>query len=369
MNPLSWRDRCRLYLFETDRRSLVLGLFAFFLNLAFGCGMASANALLVGRSGTDSLFFVYLGSALLTFLLAAATYLWVDRRSRRCAFFLSCEAFAALIFLFWLLIRGMPGAFWPVFVARVLSDVFFVLTLLQYWLLAGEYFSNLEARLRFPLFVAANGLGYMVGGWLLQRFAPVFGAMDFLLLWAAVLAAIPLLLRWLPVPACSPSQKGLARQRDAAVVPSSAFRLLKTLFLFWLVFTFLLYGADYFFNSVALRHIPDENRLAALFGRVAFFSLLAVLAFQLLLAGPLSRVLSVNRAMTFLCLALVLGTALLAWQPSLSVAAFSQGFLMYFLESKAVSVLQPVANLFPDGMKDAPRSSWMGSRRLPETWS
>lgn len=351
MNPLSWRDRWRLYLFETDRRSLVLGSFAFFLNLGFGCGMASANALLVSRLGADSLFLVYLISAVLTFLLAAATYLWIDRGSRRRAFMLSCEVFAALIFVFWGVIRGVPGAFWPVFVIRVLSDVFFVLALLQYWLLAGEYFSNLEARQRFPLFVAANGVGYMIGGWLLQQFAPVFGAMDFLLLWAAVLMVIPILLKWLPLPDFSAPQNKLSRLENPGVVPKSAFRLLKVLFLFWLVFTFLLYGVDYYFNNVALQHIPDENRLAALFGRVAFFSLIAVLAFQLSLAGPLSRVLSVHRAMMFLCFALALGTALLSWRPSLSVAAFSQGFLIYFLESKAVSVLQPVANLFPDAMK------------------
>lgn len=351
MQPFHWRDRWKLFLYEADRRSLVLAAFAFLLNLSFGCGMVAANALFVVRIGTDSLFFVYLGSSLLTFLLAAATYFWVGRQSRGQVFFLSFIAFASGIFLLWALIGHRPEWLWPLYAARILSDVLFVLALLQFWLLAGDCFNNLQARHRFPLFVAASGLGYMVGAWLVPSLAGSFQALDFFLVWSGILAALPFLFWLLPRQAAesSPAKEGEGSPEEK--IPPTAYRLLKVLFVFCFAFTFLLYGVDYLFNTVALQAMPDENQLAAFFGRVSFYSLLAVLLFQALMAGPLSRLLSVDRSMVILCFTLFFGIALVAWQPSLATVAFAEGLLLYFLDSKAVALLQPVGNLFPERMR------------------
>lgn len=348
MTGIRWRERWKLYLHESDRRILIFCLTALMLNFGFGCGMASANALLVSRVGTEPLFYVYLGSSILTFLFAGATYVWVDRQSRERIFWLSFEAIAVCIFLLWFLINRMPGAIWPVFIARVLSDVFFVIALLQFWLLAGDHFTNLEARLRFPLLVAANGLGYMLGGLLLNGFAARLQALNFFLIWGGALALLPLLVRSLPKKAPSAVQ---TFELSLTSIPRSASSLLKILFLFWFAFTFFTYGIDYFFNAVALQALPDENRLAAFFGEVAFYSLGAVFIFQVFIAGPLSRVLSVNRSLTIICFGLFLGACLVAWNPSLASVAVAEGLLFYFLDSKAVSVLQPVGNLFPDTMR------------------
>ncbi|MGH7830554.1 MAG: HEAT repeat domain-containing protein, partial [Candidatus Binatia bacterium] len=302
--------------------------------------------------GTDPLFFVYLGSSVLTFLLAGLTYLLVDRFSRRWIFFLSFEGFAAVILALWWLL-GHSAAAWPVFAARILSDVFFVLALLEFWLLTGDYFTNLEGRWRFPLFVAAGGLGYMLGSVLLEAYAQRFEALNFFLLWGGILGVLPVLLLFLFKPASlSPAPPDIsaaeAEPKSSDETPASAVPLLKTLLLFWLAFTFLSCGVDYFFNTAALNFIPDENQLAAFFGKVAFFSLLAVLFFQLFIAPRLAMAFSVDRSLLLFCFLLLLGCALVAWDPSLAGVAVSEGLVIYFLDSKAVALLQPVENLFPD---------------------
>lgn len=350
MQPFRWRDRWNLLFHEADRRSLALGGLAFLLHLGFGCGMASANALFVSRVGTEPLFYAYLGASVLTFLFAAAIYYGVDSRFRHWIFLLSFLFFSSGVFCLWALIGRRPELLWPVFAARIASDVLFVLALLQFWLLAGDRFTHFEARRRFPWFVAVGGLGYMAGAWLLQKFSGTFPALDFLLVWAGLLAIAPLFLVLLPRQEASPAPAPEA-EAAAAVSTASAHRLLKTLFVFCFAFTFFLYGVDYLFNTVALQALSDENRLAAFYGRVSFFSLLGVLLFQALMAGPLSRVLSVDRSMLVLCFALFLGIALLTWHPSLATAAFAEGLLLYFLDSKAVGLLQPVGNLFPDRLR------------------
>ena len=349
MYALHWRERWQLFRFEADRRSFLFGIMAFALNLGFGCGMGAANALLVGRVGTEPLFYVYIGSSVLTFLLAGATLLWADRQSRSRAFWFSFEAFAACILALWYFVNHHPHAFWPIFFARILSDVFFVLALLQFWLLAGDHFTNLEARLRFPLLVAANGLGYMIGGLLLDAFAAKFQALNFFLIWAGILALLPLLLRFLPGGESSAPRRFEAG--SVASAPRSAARLVRALFFFWVAFTFFTYGVDYFFNSVALGALSNENQLAAFFGKVAFFSLAVVFVFQIFLAGPLARALRVDRSLLIICAGLFIGTALVIWHPSLAGVAVAEGLIFYFMDAKAVALLQPVGNLFPDRMR------------------
>lgn len=354
MQPFSWRDRWKLFSYEADRRSLVLGALAFLLHVGFGCGMASANALFVGRVGTEPLFYVYLGASVLTVLLAAAFYYGVETRSRHWIFLLSFMTFSSAVFFLWALLGHRPELLWPVFAARILSDVFFVLALLQFWLLAAERFTHLEARRRFPLFVAAGGLGYMAGGWLLNEFSGPMQALDFFLIWGGILGAAPVFLPLLPRQETPPPSRPES-EADGEAETASALRLLKTLFFFCFAFTFFLYGVDYLFNTVALQSLSDENRLAAFYGRVAFFSLLGVLLFQALMAGPLSKILSVDRSMLVLCIALFAGIALLAWHPTLATAAFAEGLLLYFLDSKAVGLLQPVGNLFPERIRGRAR--------------
>lgn len=356
MSVLRGTDRFRLYLREADRRSAIFFLVAFLLNLGFGCGMASANALLVGRVGTEPLFLVYLSGSILTFLLAGLTYVLVDRFSRGLLFALSFEIFAAVILFLWWRLGGASSSHWPLYTARVLSDVFYVLAFLQFWLLTGDYFTNLEAKLRFPLFVAAGGLGYMVGALLLQQFAAQAQVVNFFLVWSGCLALLPVLFAFLPRARFrteSITRSPDSRDAEAPHVPLTvpAARLLRTLFFFWMIFTFVCYGVDYVFNSVALQALPDENLLAAFFGKVAFFSLLAVFLFQTFLAGRLAMWLSVDRSLAVLGFALFLGCCLIAWHPALGSVAFAEGLLFYFLDSKAVALLQPVGNLFPDSLR------------------
>lgn len=358
MTSLRWKERWRLLRLEADRRSAVFFLIAFLINLGFGCGMASANALLISRIGTKPLFFVYFGCSILTFFLAGLTYLLVDRHSRKKIFVLSFEIFAAAILFIWWFMGRTPHAVWPIFAARIFSDVFYVLSLLEFWLLAGDHFTNLEAKLRFPHFVASSALGFMLGSFLLQEFAQQFQAVNFFLVWGAALAVLPLFLFFLPpiIPGTAKTPSPLSgltaeTKKNGIAFPPSAMRLIKVLFLFWFAFTFFTYGVDYFFNRVSLQALPNENLLAAYFGKVAFFSFLAVFLFQLFIAGRLAMVLSVDRLILIFCVLLFIGTCLIAWSPSLGAVAVSEGLVFYFLDSKAISLLQPVGNLFPDPLR------------------
>lgn len=339
-----------------SKKTFLFSLISFLLGMGYACGVSSSNALLISRVGTQPLFYVYLGSSILTFLLAGLLYLLVDRFTRLQVFFASFEILAACIFGFWFYLRTEPSGVAFYFGARVSFYAIFILTYLEFWLIASDYFTNFEAKVRYPYFVAASVAGIMAGSLLIQKYAAQFKAVNFFLLWCLLLALAPFLLLSIRKGASpgSPSAKKSTRVSSSPAkpaLPKTTSRLLKLLLLFWLAYTFFGYGVDYFFNSAALKAITDENLLAAFFGKVAFWSLSVVFIYQLFFAVRLSLFLSVERSVIIVAVLLCLGVAIVQFSPSLLGIAFAEGLIFFFLDFTATALLQPVTNIFSEELR------------------
>jgi|GEM_PF-1812902 len=344
----------RLVLFlRSGHRSFIFSFVIFLLSLGFGCGVETSSAMLISRVGTAPLFYVYVGSSFLTLTLAGCVYLLVDRFPRKRVIFAVYEGFALGIFLLWSYLLKEPSALWPYYVARICFYSIFMLTSLQFWLLASDVFTNLEAKLRYPVFVASAVFGTLGGSLLIQEFAKKIGAVNFYPIWATVLALSPLLLS-LVRERSGPSRAKQKNEADPLPelptedYPKSISRLVALLFFFWLAYTFFSYGVDYFFNKAALQSLPDENALTAFFGRVGFVSLSAVLLYQIFLAERLNRLLGVNQLVSLVAVLLLLGTGVAYFFPKLSSVAFAEGLLVFFIDFAAVTFLEPVSSIFPD---------------------
>ncbi len=337
--------------FVREPRTLLFSLLGLLLGAGFSWGVSASNALFISRVGTESLFQVYLGSSLMTLGMSGLFYFLADRYARERLFFWSFELFGVAILLGWWLLRSEPTGPAVFFWIRIFFYAVFIVTNFEYWMLAGHYFTNFEARLRYPLLVAANVLGIMLGGLALDLFAARLGTINFFLLWGVLIILAPALLRplekktnpqfGLPVPAAAGRPEGQPSTRLLFIL----------LFLFWLAYTFIGYGVDYLFNKISLQHFQDEDRLAAFFGAVAFYSLLAVIAYQLLAARFIASFLSVERAVLVISLLFVLGAVGLAMSSSLLSITLVEGLFFYFIDFAAMALLLPVNQVFPEHMK------------------
>ena len=338
------------------KKTFIFSLISFLLGMGYACGVSSSNALLISRVGTDPLFYVYLGSSILTFLMAGLLYFLVDRLTRLQVFFFSFEILAACIFGFWFYLRTEPSGVALYYGARVFFYAIFILTYLEFWLVASDYFTNFEAKVRYPYFVAASVAGIMAGSLLIQEYAARLKAVNFFLLWSVLLALAPFFLLSIRkgTRVASPSAKDpIEASGDTAkpALPKTTSALIKLLLLFWLAYTLFGYGVDYFFNSAALKAISDENLLAAFFGKVAFWSLSVVFIYQLFFAARVALFLSVERSVIIVVALLFLGVAIVKFSPSLLGIAVAEGLIFFFMDFTATALLQPVTNVFSDELR------------------
>ncbi|MGH7197719.1 MAG: HEAT repeat domain-containing protein, partial [Candidatus Omnitrophota bacterium] len=123
------------------------------------------------------------------------------------------------------------------------------------------------------------------------------------------------------------------------------------LFLFWFSYTFLCFGTDFVFNSVALEHLGDEDALAAFFGKVGVAANFANLIYQMVFAGLFVTHYGISRSLRTLMGLVILVWALAYFFPSLVTIAITQGILYFFVDNVASSRLNTIFGLFPDSIR------------------
>jgi len=350
MAAFRFNDPWRSFAILAEPKVLLFAMLACLDGAGFAFGISASNALLISRVGADALFWVYFGSSVLSLVFVGIFYSLIGRWRLHTVFnasfiLLACGILAFAHFLG----QGNPPP-WAFYAARIYFFSAFMLTNLELWALAGIFFTAFEAKRRFPIFVATNVAGMMWGGYLLDRFAAEWGVLVFFLLWGGSLLLSPVLVLGLgkksrvqstpkPIAAASPPR------------PPSTTRLAILLLLFWLTYTYLSYGVDYFFNRSAFQALGGENQLAAFFGKVGFFSLAVVLVYQLFLASFFQSFLRLDQAVGLIALLFFLGILSLPFAPSLPVLTFAEGLFYYFLDFAAVTLLLQVIHAFPSDLK------------------
>ncbi|HKY61819.1 MAG TPA: MFS transporter [bacterium] len=330
---------------------LAFALIQFLLGVGFGCGFLAANALLITRAGTEPLFYVYTGSSLLSLALAGIFYFLSDRFPRNRLFIVSLLAEGFFLVLLWALIQARPDLLWTYYLLRIYLYGVFVLSTLQFWLLASDHFNHFEAQRWFPYLVAAGILGDFFGGLLASALAAPWGSTNLVLLWAWALLLSPLLVLSLGQPKvrsqATPESK-TARATPAGPAAYSHPRGLSiALLVFWVAYSFFAYGVDYLYNRRALAALQSADELSAFFGKVTLAASAAVLCYQLFFAARLTRRLGMDRVVFIIPALLLAGSTALYFYPGLGSAAFAEAMVFFFVEFAAVSLLQPVFNLYP----------------------
>jgi HEAT repeat protein len=359
LSRLSWRE----FSFWLARNYPEAGkIFAFtfiqfLLGVGFGCGFLAANALLISRSGTQPLFYIYIGSSCFSLALAALFYFLSGRFSRKILFVFSLLGEGFLLVLFWALIHSRPELLWPYYLLRIFLYGVFVLSTLQFWILASDFFNHFEAQRWFPYLVAAGVLGDLIGGLLASTFAEAWGSENLVLVWAWALILSPLL----ALPLRNPKAKSYAspppdnvqseEARQHSVSYSHPRTLTSALLLFWLVYSFFAYGVDYLYNTRAVATLGKADELSAFFGKVTLFASAAVLFYQLFLAARVTQRWGMDRVVFAIPVILLAGAGSLYFFPGLIPAAIAEAMIYFFVEFAAVALFQPVFNLYSPAVR------------------
>jgi ATP:ADP antiporter, AAA family len=209
----------------------------------------------------------------------------------------------------------------------------------QAWSFANMVFDTRQARRLFGLVGGGASFGAILGGWIAHRFAPVLGAVDLMLVLAAIIAAAALVvnLGW------HTRRRDLV-SRTAAVAPGTrrrpapmpfrhALRLVRTTPYLRLLATLVVLVAvvttwiDFLFRVVAeARFGGDVDRLTEFFGQFIFYMGLVAFTVQVLLTGPLLRTLGMTFTILMLPVALAAGSTLVLVFPAFWAILLTKGF-------------------------------------------
>lgn len=323
------------------------------------CGYYAANSLLISRVGPASLLSVYLISALVTLAISIVLYFKVDHVSRKGLFFGLFIVLALVVLACSAAIRFLPSQHWVYYTARILFSPVYILSDLEYWLVASLYLSGAESRKHFPIFVSAGIVGEIAGGLLIGYGASILHTPNLPLIWAGILFFCPFLLIGLRFPVSSRQGVGTSVIWGEMLTPGSgrksrspfATPLAVLLLVFWGSYAFFSHGSDYIFNVYAEKAIVGEDQLTAFFGRVESVANVLVLASQILLSVRIHARMGLERAVFFIVLLNLASWVLVSAVPELLTVTIAQIAIYFFLDHFSVSSLHTALNVFPDRIR------------------
>jgi ATP:ADP antiporter, AAA family len=306
------------------------------------------NGLFLSEFGAYRLVYVYVGVPL---VLAAFVPLYnavAVRVGQRLVITGSLLFLSANVLAFW---YGFTyhRAPWMSAAFYIWVNCYAVIAPVQAWSFANMVFDTRQARRLFGLVGSGASLGAILGGLLAQRLAPLLGAVDLMLVLAALIAGATLLVnagwhvRRRDVTLVSGPAAPRGRRRAALATPhprppppvpfADALRLVrKTPYLRLLALLVVLVAVvtqwiNFLFSVAAeARFAGDADRLTEFFGLFNFYMGMVAFAVQLLLTGPLLRTFGMAFTILLLPISLVAGSTLILLFPVLWAVVIANGF-------------------------------------------
>jgi len=315
--------------------------------------------LFVNRVGPTSLFYIYLGSSLVSLALSFALARVIDKYSRKMIFFASFLVLGAIVLSTWGIIHFLPGWKPVYFAVRILSYSVLVLTGTLFWVLASLTFSHADSKKIFSRFVVAAVLGEMMGGLFTGFAAKWIGTEHLLLAWGLFLCAIPFIFLRFPFP--RPETPGFSTgviwgevQAPGSGYRSRAFfssRLIQLLLIFWVAYSFVCYGGDYIYNSYVVERIHGEDALTEFFGRVSAAGGVAILFYYLVISPKISHRFSPTHSLFLACGLIAIPWIAFTIHPSLVTIAIVDCLIFYFSDHFVTGVYSSILTVFPERVK------------------
>lgn len=291
------------------RRLLPAAAYQFFFIVAVSMLKPAANALTLARFQTSALPWLYLGSALLTALLTAASL----GRRRAGPGRLAFVGAATVAILTIGLTAGVPGL--PL-VTYLFAETFATQVALTFWATVGEAFDAREARRAYTWMNGIGMSGAIAGGYFAHSAARQAGT-----LWLLGGAAVALSLAGFAFTAhrsllvSEPVKRKPRRLRWPEALAQPYVRLLGVVVLCFSLISVL---TDFAFRQQA--SALDEAGMASFFGTNQLWAGVFCVVFQLLLAEQLLRRFGILRFFALVPVVLaILGVATIIW-PSTGMA-------------------------------------------------
>ena len=307
--------------------------------LLFGWNFAVVTAIFVGRTVRDVLFlthesparlpYLYIASPIVVTLVGLAYGRIADRIRRDRLVVATALAFAALA----IATRFALGPRWLYYALYVGIECLATLTIMQFWIAAGERFAPRDAKRWFGVIAAGGTVANIVIGLALTGVVARIGAEGLLWIVAGALiavAALSVAVARRPgapapsrPPARAPGSAPAATVAPAApVAGTSHLRLLAPMIACGVVAVTLL---DFQFKAIATAHYAgDRVQMVEFFAVLSAATGVASLVIQLTLTGRLLGRFGVAGALLALPTTLSLGAAALLLVPSLVAATVSK---------------------------------------------
>lgn len=284
------------------------------------------SSLFLEELGAQNLRYVYMGEGLFLIFVVAAYVQLARRVTKKKLYDWVLGFFASHLILFWLLFRVKLPYLSAIFYIWVAS--FSITMTTQFWILANDIFSTLEAKRLFGLIISGGSAGGIIGGVLTHQLAQRIETEDLLLVAAVLLLGCLMLVGALwkatPLLSTSPHKRMPGKGKKAALEETHNQPLLKiflsTPYLFLLVGLVVIAKmsstiVDNQFNKVVELAVAGKEARTAFFG--GFMAWLNALSFfmQLFLTSLALRYLGVSVSLAILPIGLALFTLLGFLQP------------------------------------------------------
>ncbi|MBF0244558.1 MAG: hypothetical protein HQL31_04730, partial [Planctomycetes bacterium] len=321
--------------------------------------------LVLGRSARDSLFlttmgseglpvmyilnafFVVLAALLFGHMLGIARPIWMIP--------LSSALLALLIAVCRLLIAlEMPGA---TAVLYCVSQVVWVISLMQLWILIGDIFDAQLAKRLLPLISISGLIAMMMGGLLTVSLVRLLGTANLLLVWSTLLlVAVPIYRRLILSNQMGRRAVSEAAARRGVLTEIRETPYFRAFIVCVITLWIAVYLADYLFNHELMEHFQKPEEIAGFLGFFQCALGLVALAMQLFLTPRLIHGLGVARVAVVYPSCFIGATALFAAFGGFWCAAVLKYVDSFFFYTTHESVYQLLYTPLSEGLRGLLRS-------------
>lgn len=170
---------------------LIFFILAFLVQAGVILGVSIADGLYLTKLGVERLPQAFLGMPVMM-IIAVPVFGYLLNRigiQRLLTLIFILLVLGGLLFGAWLHVSNEDG-FWVVYLLKLYSYLWFVITYTLYWNFVGEYFYLLDAKRLYPLLSGGLTLGGVFGGYIVGYFGAIISSSYILVCWSvlAVLA-------------------------------------------------------------------------------------------------------------------------------------------------------------------------------------
>jgi len=294
-----------------DRRVALIGFSTLVLIMAAHAMLETArDTLFLMRLPAESLPFCYLGIAALAVGAARLNQKLPARWDKRRVLAATLVIAGAITFGLWFVIGG--GTERSLYVLYIWSGLAATVTVVQTWLMMGDYVTVSQAKRVFAVIGAGAVFGATLGSFVAERVIVLMDPRDLVLdagLTFVAAALVPLLsMRHKRAHAAATTSRLRTRQVPMGVGMIRSQPYLRRLLLLVLLSTIVLTGSDYVFKTVVTQELAADE-LPLFFARFYLGLNFLALLIQLFLSSLLLRVLGVSRALLVLPVLMLFGIA------------------------------------------------------------